>query len=463
MACAACVSCTTTLRPPRDVPSTEDASKQWRSNIYGAPVRGEDFGRDPQFLSDLDGDGVPEIVIGDDESTWILSGRTHVILHRLPARGGIVDPGDVDRDGAHDIAFVEYEAPRESNQAVPRSDPTTPRGSGLYPGWNRRARVRVVSGRTFAPLLAFEVEDGSWSPMRSGGDFDGDGMQDLLFLLTDPKRPDFWPRGIDIRSGATGGRIALLPVRADVPVQPRTERFDAVLHVVDDVDRDGVPDILVVSRPVAFFDASSLRCMSGASGATIWERQLARDEFYVGERILDAGDWNGDGHPDVILDAPTFEGADWNNKRPVRVLSTLDGSEIDRFVSSESRALETQRSFAVDIALVRGARADSRPELWCGSVSTNFLMSTGMLEVMGPDHRVDPVPVPDDLPFGTTLASGADVTGDGVDDVLVSGFEWFGGIAGSVLLIDGKTRRIVHRFSPDELDRQWTARKHSGA
>lgn len=59
------------------------------------------------------------------------------------------------------------------------------------------------------------------------------------------------------------------------------------------------------------------------------------------------------------------------------------------------------------------------------------------------------------MPFGTTLASGADVTGDGVDDVLVSGFEWFGGIPGRVLLIDGKTKRVIQCFTPDEMDRQW--------
>jgi hypothetical protein len=140
----------------------------------------------------------------------------------------------------------------------------------------------------------------------------------------------------------------------------------------------------------------------------------------------------------------------------VHVLSTLDGKEIDRFVSSESRAASTERAFATDIALVRGARSDGRVELWCSSVwAKDGLAGTGILEVFASDHRVEPVAVPDDVPFGTAIASGADVTGDGVDDVLLSGFEWFGGIPGSVLLLDGKTRQILQRFAPDELNREW--------
>jgi hypothetical protein len=458
IACDLCVSCGTAPQGPSGSPAVADAPTQWRSNIYDRPAHGENFGRDTQFLSDLDGDGVAEFAIDDDECTWILSGRTRALLARLPVLFGIVDMGDLDHDGTHDLAFIERSARDEPEKEHHPRDPSAPLSSGVSRKWGKHAHVRIVSGRTFFILRQLDVEDGSWSPMHSGGDFDHDGVHDLVFLLTDPKRSDFWPRGLEIRSGSSGERIALLPVRADVPVQPREDRFDWILHVVDDVDGDVVPDMIVVSRPISYFRTSSVRCMSGASGTTIWERELGRDEISVGERILDAGDWNGDGYPDVILNAPAFDGPDWNNQRPVRVLSTRDGKEIDRFVSRESQAVATQRAFAVDIALVRGARTDGRPELWCGSVSTNFLMSTGMLEVIGPDHRIESVPVPDDVPFGTRLASGADVTGDGVDDVLVSGFEWFGGIAGSVLLIDGKTRQILQRFAPDELDRQWKAR-----
>ena len=53
--------------------------------------------------------------------------------------------------------------------------------------------------------------------------------------------------------------------------------------------------------------------------------------------------------------------------------------------------------------------------------------------------------------------SGADVTGDGVDDVLVSAYEYYGNIEGSALLLCGKSRRLLERFDPQDLDRAWLA------
>ncbi len=423
-------------------------------------MRGERFGTSVQFIGDLDRDGVAEIAIGDDECTWILSGKTHLIVDRIDTRRPIVDLGDVNGDGVHDLACFIKTPPDAEPPAPSSHSPVSSWRPGIKWTFPRRARVRVLDGVDRRTLRSFDVEEGGWCALCSGGDFDHDGRNDLVFLTMDPECETYWPRSIEVRSGTTGKRIAVFPARADGSPRSDGNWLDEKLHVIQDIDGDGLPEILVVSRPLRWFeDPWRLRCISGAAGVVIWDRIFERGEFEVGSTIIVAADADGNGLLDVLLNAPAFDGPDSNNNRPIRVLSSLHGTDIDRFISSESGAVETQRVFGTGIAIVRGAQSKEGSELWCGSVSTNFLASTGMLEVTCADHHFEPVPIPDDVPYGTVLASGADVDGDGVDDVLVSGFEWFGGVAGRVLLISGGSRTVIDRFRPEDLDRVWEQRR----
>jgi hypothetical protein len=432
------LACTTTPERPFD------EAQEW--SPQSAPVaepreRGEQFGRWTEFLGDLDGDGVAEVAIADDDCTWIVSGRTRSLVDRVEG-ATVTDASDVDRDGIRDLLIF---SPRWRSLG-----PLVPNEAHANP----RAYVHVISGRDRRLIQDLAVSPEMWGAVDAGGDFDRDGVDDLMYVALAPNEthPARVPRAIEILSLVSGRKIASLMTVCD------SESCDCSYKVLPHASSDHDPAVVVISYPTKWRDAYCLRCMS-ADGRTMWTQPCGRGDSCVGYSVV-AGDWDADGTTDVIINAPALDGDGPEHPRPVRILSGRDGRELDRFESTESQAIAERRSFACGIALVRGARADGRPELWCGSVSTNFFASTGMLEVFGPNHEVERVSIPDGLqpgytPFGNRLTSGQDVDGDGVDDVLVSGFGWYGGVSGGVLVISGKTRTILDSLDAVRFDREW--------
>ena len=69
------------------------------------------------------------------------------------------------------------------------------------------------------------------------------------------------------------------------------------------------------------------------------------------------------------------------------------------------------------------------------------------MEVFSSGKVVD---LPLDAPYGTTLVSGADVDGDGFDDVLLTGRDLYGDTDAGVVLVSGRTRRLIHQFHRED-------------
>ncbi len=208
--------------------------------------------------------------------------------------GAVSYAGDVDGDGRGDVAIACY-------------DEDFPGGSAGY--------LRVYSTGSGDVLLSIDDAGGPGYVPSDLGDVDGDGRDDLLVGI-----PLFGTA--QILSGAGGG------VLQGFTAPDALDDFGVAVSGVDDVDGDGLPDVLVgaaqATKPSMIgppdpVGPGYVRLFSSATGAAL----ATFDGLEVGAefgRSLDAlGDANADGVPDFVAGAPL---RDLHSKGAARVLST---------------------------------------------------------------------------------------------------------------------------------------------
>jgi hypothetical protein len=244
--------------------------------------------------------------------------------------------GDTDGPGGPPVVDLAVGAPGEGDATAATT------GSGL---------VHLFYGSTLGTPLAFSndqsfsqaispgqsIETGdAFGRVLAAGDVNGDGMDDLLVAapsedvvgsttITDAGVvtfvPGAFPLVITTATGTTFGQ-------ADFAVGENPEAFDyfGLAMAVADFDRDGLADIVVgspfedVVDPSTFLtrtDAGIAHCIPGWSGTfpgTTLPPRLVGQRFNghsgvleVGDQYataLAAGDFDGDGHPDLAVGSP---------------------------------------------------------------------------------------------------------------------------------------------------------------
>lgn len=214
-------------------------------------VAGDLFGTGTDWVPDIDGDGVPEHVVGardagkwDDGGVWLFSGRTGTQLWRFDAPKSGHDLGsffvagldDLTGDGVPDVYAGDYAATTASHLS---------------------GRAHVLSGvdGTVARTIDGDSPFDGLGPGREAGDLDGDGVQDLVIGSWSSHDGARSGGRFDIFSGDDGSPLASGVVGT---VPGAALGFDAV--GIGDVDFDGVPDVAVAAAP-----ANVVYVVSGAS------------------------------------------------------------------------------------------------------------------------------------------------------------------------------------------------------
>jgi hypothetical protein len=194
---------------------------------------GDEFGDGVASTDDLNGDGVPDLIVGASGANpghgaaYVYSGRTCKLLFRIRGERGnvafgqffVAGVGDVNGDGVPDVYVGDY----ASNNAGP---------AGGF--------AAVYSGVDGSLLHAWRGAAGQGlGPGRSAGDVNGDGRPDII--VGNYTSSDGAPAAgkVQIFSGATGKRL-----RTITSTTPNENLgFDAV--GIGDTNGNGTPDLLV--------------------------------------------------------------------------------------------------------------------------------------------------------------------------------------------------------------------------
>jgi FG-GAP repeat len=299
--------------------------------VLGAPVAAQSllfelaggspeqrFGGHVSAAGDIDGDGLPDLLVGapgdatlgsDTGAAEARRGFDGALLHSwLGEAGGdefgvaVARVGDVNADGHDDALIGAY------------------RCDAIFLGGGR---AYIMSGADGAPLLVLDPDgdgDDEFGIALAGiGDVDGDGVPDVAIGAHHDDLPQANMGSVRVCSGADGSTIHL--VKGD-------EDHDDLGHAVDgcgDVDLDGVPDFLGGLHDIT--DAGRVRLYSGADGAVLDEWTGSTPGDFFGHAVSGAGDADLDGVPDLLVGASRDDDAGLNAGR-AWIYTGVDGTTL---------------------------------------------------------------------------------------------------------------------------------------
>lgn len=377
---------------------------------------------EPQVLSDLDGDGVPEIVRESLGPAFrIHSGASGALLHVVqgrPAHSLQYGPpevlsADVDGDGVREIGVYELLTSTTtlrslaSGAVIARYDvlgfSVLNAGDVDGDGWSELAAagpdseaylgfaesIDVLSGFSGAVLANW-----SWNPhglapvarrrlgMFGLGDVNGDGVGDLLAFEGHGGAGVVTPPAVLVLSGSDGSEL-------------RRHASAWTALPMGDVDGDGRPDYLLDPWPPN--PSMQAQMISGASGGVLFVHTPPPPGTAVGYSAMPTSDLDGDGVPELVRGAFTSE---------FHVLSGSNGSLLRVVQGWPAHAQSSQGATEVLAADVNG---DGVLEIGAyeNLTSTTQLLSISSGALVA---RYDVL--------GLACLNAGDVDGDGRDDLL---------------------------------------------
>ena len=244
------------------------------------------FGTAVDGGEDVDGDGVPDIVVGSPfysgsgitgaGLTTVLSGASYSVLGQVP--GGSTQEnigltvkltGDLDGDGLSEIMTGSLDA--FSNRGVVRVYTLAGGGLSLMYEW-----VGANGGSRFG--ISFDTIS----------DINSDGVVDLLIGSAF--------RGYYIYSGADGTELRNTTLASE-------STLGTSVCSIPDLNGDGIDEIVTGAIQAGVFNPGPGRVYvrSGLTDTTLFtvDGATAGDRF--GWKVADAGDWNGDGKNDFLV------------------------------------------------------------------------------------------------------------------------------------------------------------------
>lgn len=359
----------------------------------------ESLGTNVASAGDLNGDGVPDIVVGAAGAGWpmttgavnVYSGASGALLR---SHTGPVNPntqfaqriavgGDVDGDGVGDYMTSNI------------------RGTGAFPN---SGVVYVFSGATGVVL---HTVSGVCTGCSLGyaidilGDLDGDGRAEFAAGTHLENGGGAYGGAVRIYSGATG---ALLRLHTG---PPGGNLFNVAR--LGSIDGDGVADYAIADflrdSPTGVIGAGVIEIRSGASGALLRSIYGTGSAGCFGCEVSDVGDIDLDGSADLL--ASHWEG---NGAGFVNVHSGATGALLKQFFGDCAN-----ERFGISLAAVGDCNLDGIVDIgtgaWQGGYGRVFSGLDGALlfewhEPQG-DHFT-----------GLQIAGAGDLDGDGKSDVL---------------------------------------------
>ncbi len=292
----------------------------------------DDFGGSLAVLGDINGDEVPDFMVGspryatheyDLGAVYVYSGADQSLLWEkkgeVPfAQFGyrVASAGDVNADGTPDFMV-----------STPLTD---------LNGTTNQGSVWVYSGADFSLLYR---KDGIGEKRRFGskicsvGDANADGYEDFAVAAFNYVNYSDKKGVVDVYSGKDG---SLLYSKSD-PGQ-NDSLFGTGLSSADDINGDGFDD-LIVGAPFWGTGTGSwpgaVMVFSGANGELLMEFEGTQDRSWFGSSVSSIGDLDHDGYNDFLVGAPAYSQGPYSNhyrRGAAYAISSATGETIHEMI-----------------------------------------------------------------------------------------------------------------------------------
>jgi hypothetical protein len=391
------------------------------------PQAPEGFGASVASAGDLDGDGCPDLIVGDASrreprpcrgAVWVLSGKEGHVLHEFhaspdPAEStpyfgcAVAAAGDLDGDGCGDVLVGD--CGREPLYSSADNEPVASRSRASL------GYVRGLSGRDGHLLLEHKgTEPGFGRAITSIGDLDGDGVGDAIVTSRSCAQ---------ILSGKDGRLVRTISPK-DAPGRSASGLNHTSVAAIGDVDHDGLADVL-------FAWSGAWRgalVQSGGSGKLLYELSRAgeADCSDYGWASLGIGDVDRDGTPDLAITCLDYQ---------VRVHSGKDGSLLRAI--RDARPGGYMEGFGASMAVLGDLDGDQVPDF---AVGCEEYIDSGdqYYAAVYSGRSGELLHLIDTAPNFVVVAAAGDVDGDGCGDLLLANWE-----IGVVRVLSGKTWKIL--------------------
>ncbi len=392
------------------------------------------FGWSVDGTGDVDGDGIPDFVVGAPGfdypavltgSASVHSGLDGTLIHVLTG----IDPnskfglsvggaGDVDADGFLDIVV-----------GAPQEDV----GFSLFEGV-----ARVYSGMTglvlyeffgYGPVALFGTD------VDCAGDYNSDGYDDIVVGAPSAQDGPYLSLGsVRVYSGKDGSILKLFYG------DNTSSAFGCAVHGGSDLNGDGLVDVLVSRLAALAVDAFTKR--------EIGEFMLGYPPVgLVGHVVRNAQDINNDGLNDIMLSTTTTGSGVL--RRAVRLVSGVDGATLMQISGNPGDQLGFATCALGDI------NGDGHSDILVGAPQlSSASLAPGYAKVFsGKDGTVlfsHAGTNPDDA-MGASVSAAGDVNSDGVTDYVVGspGDDTFGFNAGRANVYSGSDGSVLFSFHGD--------------
>ncbi|MFZ5477243.1 MAG: MopE-related protein [Myxococcota bacterium] len=413
------------------------------------------------FAGDLDGDGDDEVLVGaeDSDGAYTDGGAVYVVLAPVTgdlslasadarwlgdsagdeAGDALASAGDVDGDGLPDVLVG---APSDDDGAV---------GAGAaYLLTTMGSGDEDLAGAA-AKLTGAASGDRFGSALDRAGDVDGDGGADLLVGAYAAEVGGLEVGAAYVFLGPVAGTVSASAADARLYGEDRYDSAGGAVAGGEDVDGDGLADLAVgaagaggasdYGRVYVVYGPVAGDVDLAGSDVVIEGRQL---HDYFGGAVALAPDDDGDGYADLLVGATENgrEGAAYVFEGPLSATTTAWGARV--FIDG---TVGTNTSFGSEVAPAGDLDADGADDLvvsdpgadhgaWeQGAVYVFLGPAAGTYEATDADVILTGDGLEDGA--GVSVDAGGDSDGDGVPDLLVGAASWSSSTAGSAYLVLG--------------------------